>query len=301
MAGAGLKSMTGYAQARVEENGWALRVSVRSVNHRFLDLHIRVPEGFEAVEPRIRQTVRERLRRGHVDVTLRVDGAAPGAVRINRELAASYLRAAQELRAEFSIAAEPDPASIFRLPGVVGTAAEAGNEMVEQYAARVNQCLEEALLRLDAMRAAEGRALASSMAAQLASIRQLAAQIESLAERVRPAYAARIEARLRELLGESPLDPARVAQEAALVAERADIAEEIARLRSHVQQFEALLGGAGEAGKKFDFLLQEMQREANTLLSKTPGAGEDALAITSLALEVKSQIEKLREQAQNIE
>jgi uncharacterized protein (TIGR00255 family) len=122
-----------------------------------------------------------------------------------------------------------------------------------------------------------------------------------LAEKIRPAYAKRLEGRLQELLNSAPIDPARLAEEAAIAAEKSDTAEEIARLRSHVQQFEMLLTGGGETGKKLDFLLQEMQREANTLLSKTPGTEVEGLEITQLALEVRSEIEKLREQVQNIE
>ena len=130
---------------------------------------------------------------------------------------------------------------------------------------------------------------------------RLASKVAVLAERARPAFARRLESRLKELLGEAQLDPARLAQGAALAAERSDVSEELARLGSHVRQFESLLTGAAEAGKKMDFLLQEMQREANTLLSKTPGVEADGLEITGLALEIKSEIEKLREQVQNIE
>jgi uncharacterized protein (TIGR00255 family) len=135
----------------------------------------------------------------------------------------------------------------------------------------------------------------------LARIAENAAEIELLAERVRPAFARRLQTKLSDLLNGAQVDPARLAQEAALLAERSDVTEELARLRSHVGQFQNLLAGAGEAGKKLDFLLQEMQREANTLLSKTPGVESEGLTITRFALEVKSDIEKLREQAQNVE
>ncbi len=296
-----LKSMTGYAQARVEQDGWTLRISLRSVNHRFLDLHLRLPDGFEVFEPRIRQAVRERLRRGHVDVTLHYEPAGPAAVHVHRDVAAAYLRAAEEIRKQFGLHAEPDLAAILRLPGVIGSTALPSEEEAEALGRRITACLEEALGKLEEMRRSEGRHLAEEMSARLRAITGHATRIESLADRVRPAYAHRLETRLRELLGAVPVDPARVAQEAALLAERGDICEEISRLHSHVQQFEKLLAGSGEAGKKLDFLLQEMQREANTMLSKTPGVEADGLAITDLALEVKSQIEKLREQVQNIE
>jgi len=151
------------------------------------------------------------------------------------------------------------------------------------------------------MRGQEAESLRQEMSGRLYRIAGLAAQVAPLAERARPAFARRLELRLKELLGDAPLDPARLAQEAAVAAERSDVSEELTRLASHVRQFESLLAGAADAGKKLDFLLQEMQREANTLLSKTPGTEAEGLEITRLGLEIKSEIEKLREQVQNIE
>ena len=305
MTAASPKSMTGYAQARVEQDGWSLRISLRSVNHRFLDLHLRLPEGFELFEPRIRQILRERVPRGHVDVTMHYEPVGPAAVQVNRELAEAYWKAAEELRQKFGMKTEPDLVAILRLPGVIADSGGLGGKLKEdeqeRLGAQVAACLGQALERLDEMRRSEGRLLAEEMSRRLGRIAEHAARIETLAERSRPAYARQLEARLKELLGVLPLDPARVAQEAALLAERGDISEELARLRSHVEQFQKLLAGAGERGKKLDFLLQEMQREANTMLSKTPGIEAEGLAITDLALEVKSEIEKLREQVQNVE
>jgi uncharacterized protein (TIGR00255 family) len=297
----GLKSMTGYAQTRIIENGWSLRVSVRSVNHRFLDLHLRVPEGFEPVEPRIRQIVRERVRRGHLDVTLHYELAGPAAVGVNREVAAAYLEAVNQLRSDFKIEPQPDLAAILRLPGVIGPPAASLEDKLAELEAAVAKCLVESLDKLDRMRADEASALREEMSERLRTIADLATKAEATAERAHAAFAKRLESRLKELLGEAQLDPARLAQEAAIAAERSDVSEEITRLRSHVQQFEALLAGADDIGKKLDFLLQEMQREANTLLSKTPGNEGEGLEITRLALEIKSEIEKLREQVQNIE
>lgn len=293
--------MTGFAQARAVEDGWNLRVSIRSVNHRFLDLHLRVPDGFEPLEPRIRQMVRERVRRGHLDLTLRYELAGPAAVGVNEEVAAAYVQAVHALQKQFGFHAEPDLASILRLPGVIGPPAASLDEELARLETIIVRCLTEALDQLDRMREQEGEALRQEMTRRLASIADLAAQVAPLAERARPAFARRLETRLRDLLGEAQLDPARLAQEAALAAERSDVSEELARLASHVRQFESLLAGAADAGKKLDFLLQEMQREANTLLSKTPGTEAEGLEITRLALEIKSEIEKLREQVQNIE
>ncbi|MDE3169586.1 MAG: YicC family protein [Acidobacteriota bacterium] len=296
-----LKSMTGYAQARATGHDWTIRISVRSVNHRFLDLHLRLPEGFEALEPRMRQKVREHLRRGHVEVTLRYEPSGPAAIGVNKEVAAGYLHGANSLREQFGIRAEPDLASILRLPGVIGPPAAAVESEMSQLEAMAAQCLDEALEKLDRMREEEAAALRDDMCVRLASVASLGGRVRVLAERARPAFARRLESRLKELLGETALDPARLAQEASLAAERGDVSEELARLASHVRQFESILAASADVGKKLDFLLQEMQREANTLLSKTPGTETEGLQITELGLEIKSEIEKIREQVQNIE
>lgn len=304
-APATILSMTGFAQARVECDGWTLRINLRSVNHRFLDLHLRMPEGFEVFESRIRQALRHGLRRGHVDVYIHFDPVGPAAVQVNRGVAEAYLKAAEDLRKQFGLHTEPDLAALFRLPGVVAAAGANSEAMTEEeqerLGAQVDASLEQAIARLREMRCSEGRTLAREMSGILALIGEKTARIEDLAERVRPAFARRLETRLAELLGDSALEPARLAQEAALLAERSDVSEEIARLRSHLGQFEKLLTQAGETGKKLDFLLQEMQREANTLLSKTPGVEAEGIEMTEIALEIKSEIEKLREQAQNVE
>jgi len=301
----GICSMTGFAQARVDRDGNSLRINLRSVNHRFLDLHLRMPDGFEIFEPRIRQAVRNGLRRGHVDVNIYYEPGATGTIEVNRAVAEAYLKAVERLRQDFGLNTEPDLIALFRLPGVVAAPGTVGellsDEAQERLGAQLDACLDQALKKLEAMRHSEGQALTEELRRILARIGARTAEIETLAEGVRPAIARRLAERLEELLKGVQLDPARLAQEAALLAERSDVSEELARLRSHVEQFQKLLSGGGEAGKKLDFLLQEMQREANTLLSKTPGVESEGLAITGLALEVKSDIEKLREQAQNVE
>lgn len=293
--------MTGYAQARAVENGWNLRVSIRSVNHRFLDLHVRVPEGFEPVEPAMRQLVRERVRRGHLDVALHYELQGASAVAVNEQVAGAYLQTLNSLRAKFSLTAEPDLAALLRLPGVIGPPAESIDEEMAKLEGVVTRCLAEALDRLDAMREAEALHLREDMSRVLQAISGFSGEIAALAERARPLFVSRLESRIRELLGDAQLDPARLAQEAAMAVERSDIAEELARLGSHLRQFESLLASGADVGKKLDFLLQEMQRETNTLLSKTSGNEVEALEITRYGLEIKSEIEKLREQVQNIE
>jgi uncharacterized protein (TIGR00255 family) len=301
MTSRGLRSMTGYAQTHAVENGWSLRISLRSVNHRFLDLHLRVPEGFEPLEPVMRKIVREHVRRGHIDLTVQYEMAGPAAVGVNQEVAAAYMLAVKQLREKFAMRNEPDLAGILRLPGVIGTPIASLEDEMERLEAAVSRCLSDALEKLDRMREQEAAHLREVMSSRLADMERLVQRMETLAERARPAFARRLETRLKDLLGEAQIDPARLAQEAAIAAERSDVAEELARLRSHVQQFESLLAGASDVGKKMDFLLQEMQREANTALSKTPGSESEGLEMTQIGLELKSEIEKLREQVQNIE
>ena len=296
--------MTGYAQARAETIDLALRVSIKSVNHRFLDLKMRLAEGLELYEPRLRQMVRERIHRGHVELQVSAEPRTAATIQVNQELVKAYMRAAEALRQETRAAADVDVVALLRLPGVIsglGIATPQSEESQEKLGRVLEECLGEALSKLDDIRRAEGGHLIAELNKRLTKIEEEADEIRVLAETLRPAFARRLEARLAELLNGVALEPARLAQEAALLAERSDISEELERLRSHVAQFAGLLRGAGEMGKKLDFLLQEMNREANTLLSKTPGVDSEALAITGLALEIKADIEKLREQVQNIE
>ena len=296
--------MTGFAQARSEKNGYAVRVSIKSVNHRFLDLKLRLPEGFDLYELRLRQILRDRVHRGHVEVNVNVEPATASPVQVNRELAQTYLRVAEELRQQTGVASDVDVVALLRLPGVIAglsVAVPEAEDAQDRLGQALESCLAEALVKLDDMRLAEGRHLTQDLRTRLAQIGEHAEQVRQLASTLRPVFARRLETRLKDLLGGVNLDPARLAQEAALLAERGDVSEELDRLRSHLLQFAKLLDGAGEMGKKLDFLLQEMHREANTLLSKTPGVESEALAITGLALEIKAEIEKLREQVQNIE
>ena len=297
-------SMTGYAQARAEANGWALRISVKSVNHRFLDVRFRMPDGFDVYELRLRQIIREKIHRGHLDINVNVQPGQSAPVQVNKELLQAYSHAAEELRQQMQVKTDLDVVSLLRLPGVIGGLAPPlpeTDEEQDQLGTALENCLREALTKLDEMRHAEGRHLAEELRSRLAKIGEEAEKVRELAISLTPAFARRLQNRLKELLSGSGIEPARLAQEAALLAERSDISEEPDRLRSHLQQFAKLLDGAGELGKKLDFLLQEMHREANTMLSKTPGVESEALTITALSLEIRAEIEKLREQVQNIE
>jgi uncharacterized protein (TIGR00255 family) len=296
--------MTGYAMVRGEYVGWLIRVSVKSVNHRFLDVKVRIPDSLELYEHRLRQMVRGRIHRGHLDVHVSVDPGEAAPVHVNRALLKAYVGAAEELREQTSGKGELDYVSLLRLPGVITGLASVlpeSEEGQEEFGKVLDKYLFDALSKMDEMRKTEGRHIADELRSRVANISGMTEQVRELVGTLRPAFARRLEARLRDLLNGTNVEPARLAQEAALLAERSDISEELDRLRSHLQQFTKLLAGAGELGKKLDFLLQEMHREANTMLSKTPGVESEALAITGLSLEIKAEIEKLREQVQNIE
>src|SRR5256885_4393941 len=206
-------SMTGYAQSRGEQGGWTIRVSVKSVNHRFLDVRFRLPEGFDIYELRLRQIVREKIHRGHIDVNVNVQPGAAAPVQVNRELLQAYLNAADELRRQTGAAAtELDVVSLLRLPGVIGGLAPAlpeTDEEQEQLGQALDRCLREALAKLDEMRHAEGRHLAEELRSRLARAAQQTEKVRELARALTPAFARRLQSRLKELLNGTGLGPAR--------------------------------------------------------------------------------------------
>jgi uncharacterized protein (TIGR00255 family) len=297
-----IRSMTGYSSVRSEEADFSLSVSLKSTNHRFLDLQLRVPAVLEPLEPLLRRLVREHIGRGHVDVTVNLEWAAPAELHLDRRLLMAYASACRQLRNEFGAVADPDPVALLRIPGMV-----AGNDLgISAFELkRLQQVLErvanETLTRLNEMRAREGDALERDLRARLQTLTKLGETVGGLAQRLPSVFQRRLEKRLRDMLCNVELDPSRLAQEVVFLASRAEIAEEVTRLRSHVEQAERLLQEGPEVGKKLDFLLQEMNREANTLLSKTTDVPEIGLQIARQAIEMKTEIEKLREQAQNIE
>jgi uncharacterized protein (TIGR00255 family) len=297
-----LRSMTGYAQAQAEENGWVMRVTLKSVNHRFLDLRLRLPDELAAAEPRLRTLVRDRIRRGHLDITFQVENAQRQGTEVNEELVRRYLELYRRLQKEYALGGEPELGTLLRLPGALrsGPSAPAPEE-TERLMALAERLLGEGLNRLDEMRSAEGGALARELRACLERIRTGQQQLRRLSAMALPGAHQRLSERLRELLGDTTLDPARLAEEAAYLAERCDIREELTRLESHAVQFLELLDSDGAVGKRLDFLVQEMNRETTTALSKSPGLEAEGLEMTRVGLEMKAEIERLREQVQNVE
>jgi uncharacterized protein (TIGR00255 family) len=293
-----IRSMTGFAQVKGQlEGGTAFTLSIKSVNHRFLDIHFRLPANADSLEMSLRRVLKEKLARGHVDVNLSFEQSGNVPLTLNRQLVAAYVQAFRAAAIEARIAAEPDLNAVLRLPGALdSSAAPAEAEITPAVLAKI----EEALLNLNRMREEEGRAMDRELRERMAHLRSGCTEVRKHREAVLKTYSERLKSRLQEWLGSS-IDQDRIVQEAALLADRSDIQEELVRLENHVQHFLGLLDAGGEVGKKLDFLLQEMNREANTLLSKTSGLAGDAVRITEAGLAMKADIEKVREQVQNIE
>jgi uncharacterized protein (TIGR00255 family) len=297
-----IRSMTGYSRVEAGEAGFALTVSVRATNHRFLDPQLRLPSSLEALESVVRGLLKGHVSRGHVEISVGFTGEGSSEFEIDRKLLAAYLKGYQTLKQEFGAAAEPDLMDLLRVPGML----IAGNgEMAPEEFERIRQVLEravaEALAKLNEMRAREGESLERDLLSRLARLEALRLSVANLAEKAPQYYKQRLEGRIRDLAASVEMDRGRLAQEVAYLASRSDIAEELTRFQSHLDQVRQLLAESSEVGKKLDFLLQEMNREANTLLAKTTDVPEVGLEITRQAIEMKTEIEKLREQAQNIE
>ncbi len=294
--------MTGYSSVRSEEANFSLSVSLKSTNHRFLDLQMRIPSTLDRLEPLLRRLVKDHIARGHVDMTVTLEWAAPGELHLDRRLLMAYASACRQLRNEFGMVADPDPVALLRIPGMVsGNNLEIGPQELERLQQVMERVANETLVRLNEMRAREGEALGRDLRDRLEKLERLGESVGRLAQSMPSVFQRRLEKRVGDMLGKVELDASRLAQEVVFLASRADIAEEVTRFHSHVEQAKRLLQESSEVGKKLDFLLQEMNREANTLLSKTTDVPEVGLQIARLAIEMKTEIEKLREQAQNIE
>ena len=294
-----IRSMTGYAQVTVHvSDELMITLSLKSVNHRFLDLHLRIPGELDPIEMKVRRLLKERLHRGHLEVTLSLERSGGAAFAVNRDLVGGYLRTFREVAEEFGVSAEPDLNAVLKLPGALN-AAEDGDALdaLEQH---VTAALEQAIERLNVMREEEGRGAVAELRNRMTHLSTATNEVDQLRGRVLRAYQEKLHSRMQELLG-THVDRDRILQEAAMLAERSDIQEELVRMKNHIQHFLSLLDAGGEVGKKLDFLLQEMNREANTLMSKTTGVAGEALRVTALGLAMKSEIEKAREQVQNLE
>lgn len=297
-----LRSMTGFAAATVQRDGFTLTVSLRSVNHRYFDLRTHFPEALLPLEREARSIIQAKNPRGHLDLKAALELVAGADIVVDENLAGKYIEVFRRLGSAHGLAASVDAAVLVQLPGVVArrgpsSAAEAPPEMGAAFRA----ALQEAIEQWDAMRAEEAALLAQDLRVRLGALSQATTQVEQwFASSLKEAQT-RLAERLQALAAAPGLEPGRLAQEALLLAERTDPTEEIERMKAHVKRFAALLEGEFDAGRKLDFLLQEMQRETNTLLAKVSGLGQPSLRVTELGLQMKADVEKLREQVQNLQ
>jgi len=296
-----IQSMTGFARTQIragERLGYTL--SLKSVNHRFLDLQFRMPSGLDGLEMELRRTLKESLGRGHVEVTLAVDRQAQQENGYNRELVGSFLAAFESAKQEYGLVqGEPDLNTALRLPGALQTDSRGEGEM-EAFAASVRKEIVSLLGDLKAMRTREGGALEAILRETLERLAEATAGVAALRPEIEARYQERLTQRLTAAAGQE-FNRQRLLEEVAVLVDRSDVSEELTRMETHIAHFRELLDQGGEAGKKLDFLLQDMNREANTLLSKTAGLGGKGTQITELGLAMKSEIEKAREQVQNVE
>jgi uncharacterized protein (TIGR00255 family) len=292
-----MNSMTGFGRGNAAGDNFSVAVEIKTVNNRFLDVHLRMGQELSALEVMIKRRIAARLSRGRVDVNIMFERSGESTYELDRTVIARYLTALRTIQKEFDLTGEPDITSLVRLPGAMQPMRE---ELDDNMIAGVTLALENALEDLALMRASEAQALLVEMRMRIAKIEAEVPLIEAAAANLVDAYRARLQKRIGELLARSgqpvEIDPGRLAQEVAYLADKSDISEEIVRLRSHLDQFRETLDLPTEIGKRLDFLLQELNREANTVLSKSTD-----LNIKDAGLVIKAEIEKLREQVQNVE
>jgi uncharacterized protein (TIGR00255 family) len=287
--------MTGFGLGEVPLGSGKLGVEIRGVNHRFLDVRVRVPRELGNLVGFVEQVARERLTRGRYEVALRVEGTALGAPVLDRDRAKAAFKALSELRDELAPGTDVPLLLLGSIPDLFVSSVEREVDLVRDATRRA---FESAAIALDGMRASEGTALGEDLVRRLDRVRWLSREIERRSPEVLEAHRKRLRERADRLrlTAEIDVDAARLEQEIAMFAERCDISEELTRLESHCAQLTALLGSAEAIGRRLDFLLQEMAREANTIGAKSPDA-----QISHAIVEVKAEIERMREQVQNVE
>lgn len=296
-----IKSMTGFASLTHEDERATIGITVRAVNHRFLDLQLRMPQSLADLEPRVRSLLQKRLARGRVELAISVQlrQASVPTVELNADFASALAAVVERAREQGLVAGAMTPGDLLRLPQAVTIrerAVEADPAVEAQLAASVEAAVEQALLDLDAMRSREGQHLRADLDMRKQLMADVVERLREAADQGRSALEARLHDRVRELSEQLPVDQAMVAQEIVRAAGRSDISEEVTRFRAHVAHWNALSDGDEPCGRKLDFLLQEMNREVNTIGSKADGLGIAELIITA-----KAELEKMREQVQNVE
>jgi uncharacterized protein (TIGR00255 family) len=292
-----MKSMTGFGRGQVSGENFTVSVEIKTVNNRFLDLNLRLSQELQSLEAELKRLITTRLSRGRVDVNLQYERTSEIAYELNRPLISGYLSALREMQNEFSLSGEPDLNVIARLPNALQTKKD---ELGEDFAEAIKTAFAAALDELEQMRETEGKSLKDELNFRLSEIENHLPNIEAESANVAEEYRQRLTKRITDFLSKSEtqieFDQGRLAQEVAYLADRSDISEEITRLKAHIEQYRAIMDEEKDVGKRLDFLTQELNREANTISSKT-----NNLIVKESALAIKSEIEKIREQIQNVE
>ena len=291
-----IKSMTGYGRAVQTLNGREITVELRAVNNRYLDCSVRAPRLLSFGEDAVKQAVKAAISRGKVDVSISVrsEGGDEVKITLNTSVVAGYLAAMEQMAAEFPVERDIRVSTLSRMPEVFSVEKPQVDE--EQLLADLMEVTGQAIAGFDAMRSAEGAALDRDLRSRGERILELVAQVEQGNAQTVVDYRTRLENKLREVLANTAIDESRILTEAAIFADKVAVDEETVRLRSHLQQMNAMLDGGGAVGRKLDFLLQEMNREANTIGSKCTD-----VRLARIVVDIKAELEKIREQVQNVE
>ncbi len=291
-----VKSMTGYGRAREMRNGRDITVEVRSVNNRYLDCTVKMPRAYIFAEDRMKARVQQAISRGKVDVFVTIDSSAADAavVAVNEPLARGYYDALTRLKTMFDLSGDITPEVLAKFPDVL--AVTKAEEDVEAIAADICAVLDDALAAYNAMRAVEGGKLAADVAGRITTIEAVVGKVEERSPQTVAAYRQRLEAKMQEVLQSTTIDESRILTEAAIFADKIAVDEETVRLRSHIAQLQAMLVSGEPVGRKLDFLIQEVNRECNTIGSKC-----NDLTIAQDVVNMKAEVEKIREQVQNME
>ena len=291
-----VKSMTGYGRAVETVNGREFTVELRSVNNRYLDCSVKLPRSLSFAEETVKQAVKATISRGKVDVfiTVHSEGAADVKVTLNAAMVEGYLAAMKQMVADYGVQDDISVSVISRMPEVFTVEKPEVDE--EQLLADLMSVVKQALANYDAMRAAEGKALEADLRSRGNTILELVSQVEAGNGQTVIDYRTRLENKLKEVLANTSIDESRILTEAAIFADKVAVDEETVRLRSHLEQMNTMLSGGGAIGRKLDFLLQEMNRESNTIGSKCSD-----VRLARIVVDIKAELEKIREQTQNIE
>ena len=291
-----IKSMTGYGGAKGELDAIAVTAELKSVNNRYLDVSVRLPKSCLFAEEAVRAAVAEKISRGKVDVFITVDTskAEQAVIRVNENLAEAYLRAVRGTAEKYGLDGEVSALNLVRFPEVLST--EKTDTDRDAVSRAIGAVLGQALEEFDGMRVREGRKLAEDISGKLDALEKLVSAVEARSPQTVAEYREKLLGRMREVLADTAVDEGRILQEAAIYADKVAVDEETVRLRSHIAQFRQMLAAGSPAGRKLDFLTQEMNREANTTGSKCADS-----AIAKTVIDMKAELEKIREQIQNIE